>query len=137
VIEEAHMARHMSDQTVESTVNELVKAEEEGRAARADLDRFEADYGPPDQPQVFVNLGAFIEYHRRLRWYREEVEKREKRVTRAEERFSRAAERLQDVLPENVPLNYGYAGGGSQQRYIIVKRQGDVVIEGGASSPGP
>lgn len=114
-----------------------MKAEEEGRAARADLDRFEVDFGPPDQPQVFVNLRAFIEYHRRLRWYREEVEKREKRVTRAEERFSTAAERLLDVLPENVPLNYGYARGGPQQRYIIVKRQGGVVIEGGASLPGP
>ena len=131
--EEAYMAKRMSDRVVESTVNQLVEAEQRQSAARAELERFKATYPRPEPPGAFPNLRVFLDYHRARSGYEDEVEKREKALATAEASYRQAAEQLQDVLPENVPLNHDYRN----IAYVIVKRQGEVNIEERGPSTGP
>jgi len=124
----------MSDRVLEATVIQLVEAEQGRVTAQAELDSFKADHPRPEPPGAFPTLRVFIEYYRRVRSYEVEVAKRERKLATAEKLYAQAAEQLQDVLPENVPLNYDYRG---SLRDVIVKRQGEVSIEEPAPSAGP
>jgi hypothetical protein len=88
------MTKRMSDRAVESTVNQLVEAEQGQLAARAELDRFKADYPRPEPPGEFANLRVFLDYHRARSGYEDEVEKREKKLATARASYTQAVERL-------------------------------------------
>jgi hypothetical protein len=130
----------MSDSELEATINALVEALHDQELAQEQLDSFKADHRSPKPPEEFINVRTLIEFHRERRWYEEELAKREERVADAKERYAEADEALRDVLPENVPLHYDYAGrrlglGGKQ--YNIVKREGRVIVTSvfGPSAP--
>ncbi len=133
------MGRHRFDHSIESAVNELVEADDDRRAAQADLDRFNADKAP-EPPQEFATLQALISFHRRGRDYEGALAKRQENLAAAEKRYTQAAEILREVLPENVPLKYDYAGSRTDllgTRYDIVYRQGEVIVPKITRSPGP
>jgi hypothetical protein len=123
---------------IESAVQQLVEAEQYRLAAEAELERIKAASEQPEPPEEFAQVDELVEHHRRVLQYEDKVKRLKQAIVTAETSYNQAAELLRDVLPEDVPLTYDYPGRREDmvgKRYVVIKREGKVVVPAIEESP--
>jgi hypothetical protein len=121
------------DTAVRSILGQLIEA----RADQNDADKRLQDYRraantPPEVPNEFEDLDTFLDYHHRRQSYENDLRQHESALKKAKKEYADAAEQLLLFLPDGVPLRYTYQGERSEllsTEYVIVRKQGEIVIE--------
>ena len=125
------------DTTVRSILGQLVEAREDQNDADKRLHDYRAAKTPPDVPNEFEDVDAFLDYHHRRQRYEYYLRQHENALNKAKKEYADAADQLRLFLPDGVPLRYTYEGERSElfsTEYVIVRRQGEIVIESSTSS---
>jgi hypothetical protein len=125
------------DRAVRSILGELVAAREDQNDADKRLHDYRAANTPPEVPTDFENVDTFLDYHHRRQSYEEYLRQHENALKKAKKEYADAAEQLLLFLPEGVPLRYTYEGERSElfsTEYVIVRKQGEIVIESPSST---
>ena len=123
------------DRAVRSILGQLVAAREDQNDADKRLHDYRAANTPPEVPNEFEDVDAFLDYHHRRQSYENYLRQHENALKKAKKEYADAADQLLLFLPDGVPLRYTYEGERSElfsTEYVIVRKQGDIVIE----SPG-
>ena len=118
------------DRAVRSILGKLVAAREDQNDADKRLRDYRAANTPPEAPTEFENVDTFLDYHHRRQSYEEYLRQYEKE-------YADTADQLLLFLPEGVPLRYTYEGERSElfsTEYVIVRKQGEIVIESPSST---
>jgi hypothetical protein len=95
--------------------------------------------GPPEIPNEFEDVDAFLDYHHRRQSYEYHLRQHENALKMANREYTEAAEQLLVFLPDGVPLRYTYEGERSElfgADYLIVRKQGEIVIESPSRATG-
>jgi hypothetical protein len=125
------------DRAVRSILGKLVAAREDQNDADKRLHDYRAANTPPEVPTDFENVDTFLDYHHRRQSYEEYLRQHENALKKAKKEYADAAEQLLLFLPEGVPLRYTYEGERSElfsTEYVIVRKQGEIVIESPSST---
>ena len=125
------------DRAVRSILGKLVAAREDQNDADKRLHDYRAANTPPEVPTEFENVDTFLDYHHRRQSYEEYLRQHENALKKAKKEYADAAEQLLLFLPEGVPLRYTYEGERSElfsTEYVIVRKQGEIVIESPSST---
>ena len=102
----------MDEREVRAAIYQLVEAQLDQDAARAQLKSFrESNDPPPTPPREFDSLETFLNFYSRKRDYAETLRGIELEGKVAQRAHEDAGHTLQDILPENTPLRFTYAGG--------------------------
>jgi hypothetical protein len=120
------------DTAVRSILGQLVEAREDQNHADKRLQDYRAVNTPPEIPNEFEGVDAFLDYHHRRQSYENHLRQRENALKKTRKEYADAAEQLLLFLPEGVPLRYTYEGERSElfsTEYVIVRKQGEIVIE--------
>jgi hypothetical protein len=120
------------DKDVRSILGQLVEAREDRTDADRRLHDYRAAKTPPEVPNEFEDVDAFLDYHHRRQSYENYLRQHENALKKAKKEFADAADQLLVFLPDGVPLRYTYEGERSallRTEYVIVRRQDDIVIE--------
>ena len=115
-----------------SGIGQLVEAREDQSAAERRLHEYRAAETPPEIPNDFEDVDAFLDYHHRRQSYENHLRQHENALKTAKREYTEAAEQLLVFLPDGVPLRYTYLGERSElvgAEYVIVRKQGEIVIE--------
>jgi hypothetical protein len=125
------------DRAVRSILGKLIAAREDQNDADKRLHDYRAANTPPEVPTDFENVDTFLDYHHRRQSYEEYLRQHENALKKAKKEYADAAEQLLLFLPEGVPLRYTYEGERSElfsTEYVIVRKQGEIVIESPSST---
>ena len=125
------------DTAVRSILGQLVEAREDQNDADKRLHDYRAANTPPDVPNEFEDVDAFLDYHHRRQSYEYYLRQHENAMNKAKKEYADAAEQLRLFLPDGVPLRYTYEGERSElfsTEYVIVRKQGEMVIESSTST---
>jgi hypothetical protein len=115
-----------------SVLGQLVEAREDQSDAERRLQEYRAAETPPEIPNEFEDVDAFLDYHHRRQSYENHLRQHENALKTAKREYTEAAEQLLVFLPDGVPLRYTYEGERSElfgAEYVIVRKQGEIVIE--------
>jgi hypothetical protein len=115
-----------------SVLGQLVEAREDQSDSERRLQEYRAAETPPEIPNEFEDVEAFLDYHHRRQSYENHLRQHENALKTAKREYTEAAEQLLVFLPDGVPLRYTYEGGRSElfgAEYVIVRKQGEIVIE--------
>ncbi len=121
------------DRAVRSILGQLVEAREDQSAADKQLREYKAAKTPPEVPSEFEDVDAFLDYHHRRQSYENSLRQHENALKEARKEYADAADQLLVFLPDGVSLRYIYEGERSElfgTEYVIVRKRGEVVIEG-------
>jgi hypothetical protein len=120
------------DIAVSSILRQLLEAREDQNDANKRLHEYKTARTPPDVPNEFEDVDAFLDYHHRRQNYENQLKQHENALTKAREEYTDAANQLLLFLPDGVPLRYTYEGERSElfsTEYVIVRKQGEIVID--------
>jgi hypothetical protein len=120
------------DTALRSILGQLVEAREDQNYADKRLRDYRAAKTPPEVPNEFEDVDAFLDYHHRRQSYEDYLKQHENALKKAKKEYTDAADQLLLFLPEGVPLHYTYEGERSAlfgAEYVIVRKQGEIVIE--------
>lgn len=120
------------DIALRSILGQLVEAREDQSDAEKRLHDYRAAETPPEIPNEFEDVDAFLDYHHRRQSYENHLRQHENALKMARKEYTEAAEQLLVFLPDGVPLRYTYLGERSElvgAEYVIVRKQGEIVIE--------
>ena len=120
------------DKDVRKILGQLVEAREDQNNADKRLRDFKAAKTPPEVPNEFEDMDAFLDYHHRRQSYENHLRQHEKALKKAKKEYADAANQLLLFLPEGVPLRYTYEGERSElfsTEYVIVRKRGEITIE--------
>jgi hypothetical protein len=120
------------DTAVRSILGQLVEAREDQNDADKQLHNYRAAKTPPEVPNEFEDVDAFLDYHHRRQSYEYYLRQHENAMNKAKKEYADAADQLRLFLPDGVPLRYTYEGDRSElfsTEYVIVRKQGEIVIE--------
>jgi hypothetical protein len=120
------------DIALRSILGQLVEAREDQNDAERRLHEYRAANIPPEIPNVFEDVDAFLHYHHRRQSYENQLKQHQNALKKAKKEYADAAAQLQLFLPDGVPLRYTYEGERSTlfgTGYVIVRQQGEIVIE--------
>jgi hypothetical protein len=126
------VAEYFFDTAVRSILHQLVEAHEDQNHADKRLHDYRAAVTPPEVPNEFEDVDAFLDYHHRRQSYENHLRQRENALKKAKKKYADAADQLLLFLPDGVPLRYTYEGEGSEllsTEYVIVRKKGEIVIE--------
>jgi LmbE family N-acetylglucosaminyl deacetylase len=115
-----------------SVLGQLVEAREDQGDAERRLQEYRAAETPPEIPNEFEDVDAFLDYHHRRQSYENHLRQHENALKTAKREYTEAAEQLLVFLPDGVPLRYTYEGERSElfgAEYVIVRKQGEILIE--------
>jgi LmbE family N-acetylglucosaminyl deacetylase len=115
-----------------SVLGQLVEAREDQGDAERRLQEYRAAETPPEIPNEFEDVDAFLDYHHRRQSYENHLRQHENALKTAKREYTEAAEQLLVFLPHGVPLRYTYEGERSElfgAEYVIVRKQGEILIE--------
>jgi hypothetical protein len=118
---------------VRGILGQLVEGQQDRNDADKRLRDYKAAKTPPEAPNEFEDVDAFLDYHHRRQGYEENLRQHENTLKKAEKEYADAADQLRVFLPDGVPLRYTYEGERSSlfsTEYVIVRRRGEIVIEG-------
>ena len=122
-----------------SVIGQLVEAREDQSDAERRLHEYRAAETPPEIPNEFEDVDAFLDYHHRRQSYENHLRQHENALKMAKREYTEAAEQLLVFLPDGVPLRYTYEGERSElfgADYLIVRKQGEIVIESSSRATG-
>ena len=120
------------DIALRSILGQLVEAREDQNDADKRLHDYRATKTPPEIPNEFEDVNAFLDYHHRRQSYENHLKQHENALKKAKKEYADAAEQVLLFLPDGVPLRYTYEGERSElisTEYVIVRKQGEIVIE--------
>jgi hypothetical protein len=120
------------DTDVRKILGQLVEARQDRNVADKRLRDYRATKTPPEVPNEFEDADAFLDYHHRRQSYESYLRQHENALKKAKKEYENAADELLLFLPEGVPLRYTYQGERSElfsTEYVIVRRQGEIIIE--------
>jgi hypothetical protein len=120
------------DTALRSILGQLVEAREDQNDADKRLRDYRAAKTPPEVPNAFEDVDAFLDYHHRRQSYENHLRQHENALKKAKKEYADAADQLGVFLPDGVPLRYTYEGERSElfgAEYAIVRKQGEIVIE--------
>jgi hypothetical protein len=120
------------DTAVRNILGQLVEAREDQSDADKKLQDYKAAKTPPEIPNEFEDVDAFLDYHHRRQSYEIYLRQHENALKKAKKEYADAAEQLLVFLPDGVSLRYTYQGERSElfsTEYVIVRKQGEIVIE--------
>jgi len=120
------------DTALRSILGQLVEAREDQNDADKRLRDYRAAKTPPEVPNAFEDVDAFLNYHHRRQSYENHLKQHENALKKAKKEYADAADQLGVFLPDGVPLRYTYEGERSElfgAEYVIVRKQGEIVIE--------
>ncbi len=127
------------DRAVRSILGKLIEARADQNDADKRLHDYRAANTPPEVPNEFENVDTFLDYHHRRQSYEEYLRQHENALKKAKKEYADAADQLLLFLPEGVPLRYTYEGERSElfsTEYVIVRKQGEIVIESPSRAAG-
>src|SRR5215210_8504377 len=125
------------DTAVRSIFGQLIEAREDQNDADNRLHDYRAANTPPEVPNEFENVDAFLDYHHRRQRYENGLRQHENALKKAKKEYADVADQLLLFLPEGAPLRYTYQGERSElfsTEYVIVRKQGEIVIESPSST---
>ena len=120
------------DIALRSILGQLIEARDDQNDAEKRLHDYRAAETPPEIPNEFEDVDAFLDYHHRRQSYEYHLRQHENALKMANREYTEAAEQLLVFLPDGVPLRYTYEGERSElfgADYLIVRKQGEIVIE--------
>jgi hypothetical protein len=120
------------DTDVRSILGQLVEAREDQNDADKKLHDYRAAETPPEVPNEFEDVDAFLDYHHRRQSYENQLKQHENALKKATKEYTDAADQLLLFLPDAVPLSYTYEGERSElfsTEYVIVRKRDEIVIE--------
>ena len=120
------------DTALRSILGQLIEAREDQNDADKRLHDYRAANTPPEVPNEFEDVDAFLDYHHRRQSYEYYLRQHENALKKARKEYADAADQLRLFLPDGVPLRYTYEGERSElfsTEYVIVRKQGEIVIE--------
>jgi hypothetical protein len=120
------------DTAVRSILGQLVEAREDQNEAEKRLQEYRAAKTPPEVPNEFEDVDAFLDYHHRRQSYEIYLRQHENALKKAKKEYADAADQLLVFLPDGVPFRYTYEGERSKlfsAEYVIVRKRGELVIE--------
>jgi|SRR5215207_3707965 len=120
------------DIALRSILGQLVEAREVQSDADKRLHDYRAAKTPPEVPNEFEDVDAFLDYHHRRQSYEDYLKQHENALKKAKKEYTDAADQLGVFLPEGAPLRYTYEGERSElfgTEYVLVRKQGEIVIE--------
>ena len=126
------------DTAVRSILGQMIEARSDQNEADKQLQDYRAANTPPDVPNDFEDVDAFLDYHHRRQSYENDLRQHENALKKAKKEYADAAEQLMLFLPDGVPLRYSYQGERSElfnTKYVIVRKQGEIVIQSPSSAP--
>ncbi len=126
------------DTDVRSILGQLIEAREDQHDADKQLQDYRAAIGPPEVPNEFENVDTFLDYHHRRQFYENSLRQHENALKKAKKEYAAAAHQLLLFLPEGAPLRYTYEGERSEllsTEYVIVRKQGEIVIQSPSRAP--
>lgn len=127
------------DTALRSILSQLVEAQEDQNDADKKLQDYRAAKTSPEVPNEFEDVDAFLDYHHRRQSYENHLRQHENALKMAKREYTDAAEQLLVFLPDGVPLRYTYEGERSElfgADYLIVRKQGEIVIESPSRATG-
>jgi hypothetical protein len=120
------------DKDIRSILDQLVEAREDQNGADKRLHDYRAAKTPPEVPNNFEDVDAFLDYHHRRQSYENDRKQHEKALEKAKKEYADTADQLLLFLPDGVPLRFTYQGERSElfsTEYVIVRKQGEIIIE--------
>src|ERR687897_897472 len=126
------------DTAVRSILGQLIEAREDQIDADKKLHDYRAANSAPEVPNEFENVDTFLHYHHRRQSYETDLRQHENALKKAKKEYADAADQLLLFLPEGTPLRYTYQGERSEllsTEYILVRKQGEVVIQSPSRAP--
>jgi hypothetical protein len=126
------------DTDVRSILGQMIEVREDQNDADKRLHDYRAANTPPEVPNEFENVDAFLDYHHRRKRYENELRQHENALKKAKKEYADAADQLLLFLPEGAPLRYTYQGERSEllsTEYVIVRKQGEIVIQSPSRAP--
>ena len=120
------------DTAVRNILGQLIEARTDQNDADKRLQDYRAAKRPPEVPNEFEDVDAFLDYHHRRQSYEIYVRQHENALKKARKEYADAADQLGVFLPDGVPLSYTYQGERSElfsAEYVLVRKQGEIVIE--------
>ena len=127
------------DIALRSILGQLVESREDQNDADKRLHDYRTTKTPPEIPNEFEDVDAFLDYHHRRQSYENHLRQHENALKMAKREYTEAAEQLLVFLPDGVPLRYTYEGERSElfgADYLIVRKQGEIVIESSSRATG-
>ena len=126
------------DTAVRSILGQMLEARTDQNEADKQLQDYRAANGPPEAPNEFEDVDTFLDFHHRRQSYENDLRQHENALKKAKKEYADAADQLMLFLPEGVPLRYTYQGERnelSSTEYVIVRKQGEIVIQSPSSAP--
>jgi hypothetical protein len=126
------------DTTIRSILGQLIEAREDQNDADKRLQDHRAAKTPPEVPNEFEDVDAFLDYHHRRQSYENDLRQHENALRKAKKEYADAADQLLLFLPDGVPLRYTYRGERSElfsTEYVIERKQGEIVIQSPSRAP--
>jgi hypothetical protein len=120
------------DTALRKILGQLVEARADQNDADKRLRDYRAAKTPPEVPNEFEDVDAFLDYHHRRQSYENYLRQHENALKKAKKEYADAADHLLLFLPDGVPLRYIYEGERSalvSTEYVIVRKQDEIVIE--------
>jgi hypothetical protein len=127
------------DTAIRSILGQLIEAREDQNDADRRLHEYRAANRPPEVPDEFEDVDAFLDYHHRRQSYETDLRQHENALKKAKKEYADAAEQVLLFLPDGAPLRYTYQGERSEllgTEYVLVRKQGEIVIESNIRAPG-
>ena len=126
------MTDYFFDTAVRSILGQLIEAREDQNDADKRLHDYRVAKTPPEVPNEFEDVVAFLDYHHHRQSYENHLRQHENALKKAKKEYADAADQLRLFLPDGVPLRYTYEGERSElysTEYVIVCKKGEIVIE--------
>jgi hypothetical protein len=126
------------DTALRSILGQLIEAQEDQNDADKRLHDYRAANTPPEVPNEFENVDTFLDYHHRRQRYENHLKQHENALKKAKKEYADAADQLLLFLPDGVSLRYTYQGERSElssTEYVIVRKQGEIVIQSPSKAP--
>jgi hypothetical protein len=126
------------DKDVRSILGQLIEAREDQNDAEKRLQDYRAANTPPEVPNEFENLDTFLDYHHRRQRYENGLRQYENALKKAKKEYADTTHQLMLFLPDGVPLRYTYQGERSEllsTEYVLVRKQGEIVIQSSSRAP--
>ena len=127
------------DTAVGNILAQLLEARRDQNDADKKLHDYRAANSAPEVPNEFEDVEAFLDYHHRRQSYETDLRQHENALKKANKEYADAADQLLLFLPDGVSLRYIYEGKRSElfsREYVIVRKQGEIVIESTAEHVG-
>src|SRR5215211_3166790 len=98
------------DTAVRSILGQLLEARDDQNDADKRLQAYRAANAPPEVPNEFEDVDAFLGYHHRRQSYENGLKQHENSLKKAKKEYADAADQLLLFLPDGVSLRYTYQG---------------------------